>query len=241
MSSIPRLPIPLPGTRDEILLIQDLTRSVMNWEADLVSLTGSDASENQVRSHLPGKRYVHIGTHGFFEPEQLPSLRAEAIAAGAETQGGFNQQLDAVDRMPGLLSGLVLAGANAERKLGSEDGYLTAEEISYLDLTHCDLAVLSACESALGSSRSGEGLISLRRALRIAGARSVISTLWKVGDPQTSRLVRDFYFNYWSRGMGKLEALHQAKLFMLRRNRLEFQGDARPVDWGALILSGDWR
>ena len=117
---------------------------------------------------------------------------------------------------------------------------MSAEEISYLDLSACDLAVLSACQTALGSRRAGEGLMSLRRAFDVAGAQSVVSSLWTVDDRASADLMTSFYKNFLQLGMGKGEALHQAKLQMLKGNRADYQGDARPRTWGAFVLSGNW-
>ena len=99
---------------------------------------------------------------------------------------------------------------------------------------------MSACETGLGRARSGEGLIGLRRALRTAGAKTVISSLWSVEDESTAELMRDFYRNLWRKGMGRHAALRAAQLSMLARNRAE-HGDARPSSWGAFVLSGEWR
>ena len=141
---------------------------------------------------------------------------------------------------PGLLSGLVFAGANAEPEEGRDDGYLTAEEVGWLDLSGVELVVLSACETGLGRARSGEGLLGLRRAFRTAGAKTVVSSLWSVRDESTADLMRAFYRNLWTRGMGKLEALRSAQLSMLKKNRIE-RGAPLPSTWGAFVLSGDWR
>jgi CHAT domain-containing protein len=74
----------------------------------------------------------------------------------------------------------------------------------------------------------------------MAGARTVICSLWTVRDDSTSRLMQQFYDNLWRAGMGKLEALRAAQLVLLRENRAR-HGDALPSTWGAFVLSGDWR
>jgi CHAT domain-containing protein len=191
-----------------------------------------------VRGELPGKRYVHIATHGFFEPDHLPSLMSSLDHP--QQAIGFEDQRIAVGILPGFLSGLVLSGVNADPDPARDDGYLSAEEIEHLDLIQCDLAVLSACETALGSERAGNGLMSLRRAFEVAGAKTVISSLWKVDDRASATLMRTFYENYWRRGLPKNEALHRAKLESLRQNRADYKGDARPETWGSFVLSGDW-
>ncbi|KAA3614255.1 MAG: CHAT domain-containing protein [Planctomycetota bacterium] len=231
---------PLEATREEIQALTGLHRYVLEWKAPFERIEGSAATEERVRKAVAGKRYVHIATHGYFEPDHLPSLVRDAEAL--QGAGQFvKQQLNAVGLLPGMLSGLVLAGVNGELDSSREDGYLSAEEIQLLDLSACDLAVLSACETALGSERSGEGLMSLRRAFEVAGAKTVISSLWKVDDRATATLMKWFYENYWVKGLDKYQALREAKLRMLRQNRADFEGDPRPSTWGAFVLSGDWR
>ena len=143
-------------------------------------------------------------------------------------------------RHPGLLSGLVCAGADATARGGGDDGYLTAEEVGWLDLSGAELVVLSACETALGRPHSGEGLMGLRRACRTAGAKTVISSLWSVGDDSTGRLMQAFYANLLGRGMGRLEALREAQLAVLQSNREQY-GEGLPRTWGGFALSGEWR
>ncbi|NQU47311.1 MAG: tetratricopeptide repeat protein [Planctomycetes bacterium] len=227
----------LASTRQEIAAIRDLRKYVLEWESGFQQLDDTAATEENVRRSIAGQRYVHIATHGYFEPDHLPSLLSASDADQAQDLLG--EQRKAVGLLPGLLSGLVFAGVNAKADPNRDDGYLSAEEIQYLDLSACDLAVLSACETALGSQRAGEGLMSLRRAFEVAGAKTVVSSLWKVDDRATATLMAQFYKNYWELGMGKGEALHQAKLRMLRQNRADF-GEPHPETWGAFVLSGDW-
>ncbi len=227
----------LPATREEMQSLRDLHEYILEWKSPLSVIEGKAATEERVRAEMPGKRYVHIATHGYFEPDHLPSLVLNAQENQSQAQLG--EQIQAVGLLPGLLSGLVFAGVNGDPDPSRDDGYLSAEEIQHLDLSACDLVVLSACETALGSSRAGEGLMSLRRAFSVAGAASVISSLWKVDDLATAELMKDFYTNLWEKGMSRSDALHEAKLRMLRRNRLE-ENDAKPSTWGAFVLSGDW-
>ncbi len=229
----------LPATRDEMQTLRDLHDFILEWESPVTVIEGKAATEERVRAELPGKRYVHIATHGYFEPDDLPSLLLDAAEVKADIQLG--EQIQAVGLLPGLLSGLVFAGVNGDSDPGRDDGYLSAEEIQHLDLSACDLVVLSACETALGSARAGEGLMSLRRAFSVAGADTVVSSLWKVDDLATAQLMKDFYTNLWEKSMSRGEALHEAKLRMLRRNQIENAGDAMPSTWGAFVLSGDWK
>ncbi|NQU48356.1 MAG: CHAT domain-containing protein [Planctomycetes bacterium] len=228
----------LPATRTEVQAIHDLHQYVLKWNSPITVIEGKAPTEERVRAELPGKRYVHIATHGYFEPDYLPSLLLDAEERQSDAQLG--EQIQAVGLLPGLLSGLVFAGVNGDPDPTRDDGYLSAEEIQHLDLSACDLVVLSACETALGSARAGEGLMSLRRAFSVAGADAVISSLWKVDDKATAQLMKEFYTNLWEKNMSRGEALHQAKLRMLRRNRVENGGDTLPSTWGAFVLSGEW-
>ncbi len=84
-----------------------------------------------------------------------------------------------------LRSGLILSRANRawlQKDIieGIEDGLLTADEISLLRLDHLRLAVLSACNTALGSINNSEGVFGLQRAFKLAGAQTLIISLWPV-------------------------------------------------------------
>jgi CHAT domain-containing protein len=134
-------------------------------------------------------------------------------------------------------SGLALAGANSflvGRCLpeNAEDGILTAEDVTTLNLIETDLVVLSACQTATGRVFRGEGVFGLRRAFFIAGARTVVMSLWKVGDEVTADLMMRFYKNLL-KGMDKPKALRNAKLAM-RDNQVPAWG------WAAFVCEGDW-
>ncbi len=151
---------------------------------------------------------------------------------------------------PGLLSGLAFAGANTPPEEGKDDGILTALEVSALDLSQVDTVVLSACETGLGQVAGGEGLLGLQRAFQVAGAKTTVASLWKVPDRATATLMQRFYENLCDKKMGKLEALREAQIWMLRDNGNrglaipDHPPDAQalpPYYWAAFVLSGDWR
>ena len=83
---------------------------------------------------------------------------------------GRGRPPELLGHLPGLLAGLVCAGANLSVEEERDDGLLTAEEVAWLNLEGCELVVLSACQTGLGRAKSGEGLMSLRRSFRQAGA-----------------------------------------------------------------------
>jgi CHAT domain-containing protein len=241
---------PLPATRTEMAAIADSFEEQYP-EARLIKLRGNKASKDSVVARLGGCRYVHLATHGFFAPESPTSSDGELRAADAGDNELVSRQ-DIAGYQPGLLSGLVLAGANQPVAEGNDDGILTALEVSQLDLSHVELATLSACETGLGQSAGGEGLLGLQRAFQISGAKSVVATLWTVSDDASRALMVDFYDNLWKRKMSKLEALRQAQLKMLRegiqrgvvREDLPTRDKNRrvpPFYWAPFVLSGDWR
>ncbi|MCI0413736.1 CHAT domain-containing protein [bacterium] len=137
---------------------------------------------------------------------------------------------------PLLRSGLALAGANTWLRGKSppaeaEDGILTAEDVSGLDLLATELVVLSACETGLGQVHTGEGVFGLRRAFVLAGARTLVMSLWKVPDQQTQELMENFYQRLLI-GESRADALRGAQITVKASH-------PDPVFWGAFICQGD--
>src|SRR5205085_8000015 len=115
----------------------------------------------------------------------------------------------------------------------AEDGLLTAEDVSGLDLSGTQLVVLSACETGLGEVHIGEGVFGLRRAFVLAGARAVVMSLWKVPDGPTHELMADLYGRLLA-GEPVAEALRGAQLALRQRH-------PEPYFWGAFVCLGDPR
>jgi CHAT domain-containing protein/Tfp pilus assembly protein PilF len=214
----------LAGTRSEAKAI---AAALGGSGQKVTSLSGAAASEQAIKKLLASSRTAHLATHGFFAPPCAAAPdRADALEAAVSN--------------PLVRSGIVLAGANKTRgrlTARGDDGVLTAEEVAELDLRGLDLAVLSACETGLGDVRSGEGVLGLRWAFSIAGARALLMSLWKVPDDETRELMEAFYRRIRrSPGIDRAGALRAAQLAMLRARRAE--GDADPWSWAAFILSG---
>ena len=146
-------------------------------------------------------------------------------------------------RQPVLLSGLALAGANARNGLPAdsqeEDGILTAEEISALDLSGVNWAVLSACGTGLGKVVSGEGVLGLRRAFEVAGVGTLVMSLWNVEVDATRIWMRGLYEARLS-GMRTADAVRAAGLKMLQERR-HVGRTTHPFYWGGFVAAGDWR
>ena len=137
-----------------------------------------------------------------------------------------------------LRSGLALAGINTWLKnrpmvQEAEDGILTAEDVGGWNLSGTKLVVLSACETGLGDVITGEGVFGLRRAFVLAGAQTLVMSLWKVPDEQTRDLMILFYKNLLIARMGRARALREAQ----RKMRIKYPN--RPFFWGAFVCQGE--
>jgi CHAT domain-containing protein len=174
-------------------------------------------------------RILHIATHGFFLAVPPPTSGSAAPEAAASTTPAGEDPLQR--------SGLVFAGANRPAANPSDDGYLTAAEASAMDLEGTELVTLSACETALGAVRRGEGVYGLQRSLAVAGARSTLLSLWKVDDGHTITFMEHFYSRLKA-GEGRADALRHTQS-EFRNNKISTYNDIRV--WGAFQLSGDWR
>jgi CHAT domain-containing protein len=132
-----------------------------------------------------------------------------------------------------LRSGLALTGANLTAS-GRGDGILTALEASGLDLWGTRLVTLSACDTGIGEVRNGEGVYGLRRAFVLAGAETLVMSLWPVSD----YIARDMMVAYYTglrAGLGRGDALRQARLALLKRETRR-----HPYYWAGFIQSGEW-
>jgi CHAT domain-containing protein len=130
-----------------------------------------------------------------------------------------------VDERPGRETAIVLSPE------GTDDGLLSPSEIAGLQLGN-DLTVLSACRTSLGPEADGQALASLTGAFLAAGSRTVVATLWDVGDQATAAFMEQLYFEL-GQGHAPAAALRRAK----RRMRGDPRWD-RPHLWGAYVLYG---
>jgi CHAT domain-containing protein len=182
-------------------------------------LTGAAASEAALAA-ARGPKVVHVATHGFFLSARPDKTRKAT---------GPTASLALPD--PLLASGLALAGANGAGTTG--DGVLTGLEAASLDLYGTELVVLSACETGVGTVDASEGVFGLRRALALAGAETLVMSLWKVDDAATRALMVDYYRELWLHARGRSEGLREAQLHLLAEPRF-----AHPFYWASFIVSG---
>jgi CHAT domain-containing protein len=195
-------------------------------------LVGLEASEAGFRKLAPGRRAVHLATHGSYESGFTSGVQAQTLCPPEE---------ELVTENPLLLSRIFLAGTSnrtsTTRSPDGDDGILTAYEVSAMNLHGVRLVVLSACESEIGALRSGEGVYGMRRAFQMAGARTVVSTLWPIRDEFDSDILKAIY----EPRTGTLPAtLRSSYLAIISDLRARGVSD-HPVTWAAYVAAGDWR
>ena len=213
----------LKGTLIEAEKIKEILK---NSGYEVNEYINEDGSEEAFKS-LNGNNspsILHISTHGFFNPEPEKKYQKNGF--------GDSKEIYKMSDNPLFRSGLILAGANRIWKGGQEiegveNGILTAYEVSNMDLRNTELVVLSACETGLGDIKGGEGVYGLQRAFKIAGAKTIIMSLWKVPDKETIELMELFYTN-WLNGMTKHEAFTNAQKEMRKKYA--------PYYWAAFVM-----
>ncbi|QRN97315.1 CHAT domain-containing protein [Archangium violaceum] len=215
---------PLPGTRQEAQAIQHLLP-----QAQLFLGT---AATKQRLLQLPAPAVLHIATHGFFLEDSSSPSGSRALVASSSGGSPAPPPPD-----PLLRSGLVLTGAQSLAPSSPEssqprsgNSLVTALELASLDLWGTQLVVLSACDTGRGDVKLGQGVYGLRRSLVIAGAETVVMSLWKVNDDST-RLLMESYYRHLLAGSGRAEALRQA----MRSLR---QSHPHPHYWAPFIALG---
>jgi CHAT domain-containing protein/Tfp pilus assembly protein PilF len=203
----------LPGTRLEAEAVKPLLETITGAEPYLYA---ASFAQESVFKRLRSPRILVLCTHGFFQDVPSKSLGANPL----------------------LRCGLLLTGCNKPERdsLDSEDGILTGLEIIGTDLRGTDLVVLSACETGVGEVRSGEGVAGLKQAFQLAGARSVVSSLWSVPDRETSRLMITF-FRQIADGKEASDALRESQLSIISARRDRY-GTAHPFFWAAFTVTG---
>jgi CHAT domain-containing protein len=208
----------LPGTEKEVAQLQVLLNN-QGWKTD--EYTEASASEEQLKE-VDSPKIFHIATHGFYTPDNT----ADNTIGENEAERTEN---------PLLKTGLLLKGAGdlldkTKYNYNIESGILTAYEAMNLNLDKTDLVVLSACETGLGEISNGEGVYGLQRAFLVAGAKTLIMSMFKVDDAATQKLILNFYRKWLSTGNLR-QSFTDAKIEL----RTEYPD---PIYWGAFMMIG---
>lgn len=222
--------VPLPASAAEAADLRSLWQD--RTHASPTLLRGAEAGEAALKSEAPTHTIVHIASHGFV----LDSACAEGLAARSA------RDTPAPRLSPLLLAGVALAGANRRREAtpNDDDGILTAEEIASLDLGRVDWVVLSGCDTGKGEIRNSEGVLGLRRAFAVAGARTVIMSLWPVEDDDAREWMVALYKARLEKQLDTAESVRAASRAVLRQLRAK-GASTDPSRWAAFVAAGDWR
>ena len=234
----------IPFSKDGVTNTEAEARLVAKLLGDESDLRlGADASKASLKA-VVSPRVLHLATHGFFLPDQeirrmkpLPSAWSSVFTRPGPPEVGTPNDWE----NPSVRCGIALAGANHYWPVTNTvpaDGSLTGLEASLLNLQGTELVILSACKTGDGEVKSGEGVMSLRRAFRIAGAETVLASHWSVSDRATSRLMTEF-MRRWRAGEPRAKAWREAQLALLRSKGTP-EDFSNPYFWAAFTLTGQW-
>lgn len=227
-----RAPTRRKPSQERVVVLADPTtpvEAVARYRRELGRLVAARREARAVGELFGGRCRVLLGAEATEEAarRELPGADLIHVASHA-----------LVDEVLPMDSALVLSPS------GEGNGLLHAWEIVEDLHLHADLAVLSACQTAVGGDRAGEGIVGLVRALQIAGARQVLATLWNVNDESTAELMERFY-RHLTAGAEPAEALRLAQLDLLRGPvTTERDGVSTSVDlshpryWAPFVLVG---
>jgi tetratricopeptide (TPR) repeat protein len=209
----------LPGTEKEV---KNISATLKGLGLTSTVLYGKEATETKIKN-IKSPDILHIATHGYF----LADL------SKMETNKVLGIDIAVAKENPLLRSGLLLANCDNVfdenyHASGPDNGVLTAYEAMTLNLDKTDLVVLSACETGLGSVKQGEGVYGLQRAFLIAGAKSIVMSLWSVSDEATMELMTMFYSNYAKTG-NKQQSFADAQ----KKLKAKYKD---PFYWSAFIM-----
>lgn len=207
---------PLP-TAAEVLIVGNPVIPSQLDDLGLLALRGSQLEAQQIqRDYFPHNASTLVGSQATETAIKAKMPMARVIHLAAH---GVLEQRDKLEN-----GALVLADS------GQDDGLLTYAEVSKLNL-HADLVVLSACDSGRGVL-TGDGVVGLSRAFLGAGAQTVVVSLWRIPDDETSQLMHRFYGNLRIAKAGKTQALRNA-MRSLKASR------PQPIYWAGFTLIGD--
>ena len=229
--------VSLTGTQKES---EELIKKFVGWGWTPTDFTAKEATkEALLKIHSP--YILHLATHGFFAKEDPTATQPEPEALLNDRQSVIKSKFF---KNPMHRSGLALAGAQTtieawkrdEVPPVENDGILTAEDVSTLDLQGTWLVTLSACDTGSGEARAGEGVMGLRRGFIQAGAQNLLMTLWPISDEVTVQIMSDFYDAAHNSGNAP-EALAEVQRNWLVKLRTE-KGLAQAVNLaGPFIMS----
>lgn len=236
----------LPAARREAEQIAAVW-SVTERPGSAELLVGARATERDFKAQVAGRSVLHLATHGVVIED---GCALATSATGTRGVGGVAilsspssehalEKTKAVSPWLGRRVWLALAGANRARtrSVDENEGMLTAEEIITLDLSRARWVVLSACDSGIGDAWTREGLLGLRRAFHLAGARAVIASQWPVADESTREWM-DALYRARPQVNSAGAAVQEACREVLAARRASGRS-TDPFHWAAFVATGD--
>ena len=212
----------MPGTKVEVEKIGSMFDE-KNIHSSI--FIGEQATETSVKE-LDKAGIIHLASHGYFLSDV--AIREKNSAFGVDVEKAMENPL--------LRSGILFTGSTkavlgkAKNKPGEDNGILTAYEAMNLNLENTRLVVLSACETGLGTVKNGEGVYGLQRSFQVAGAKSIIMSLWKINDDATQFMMTTFY-EFLLSGNDYYDAFTKAQRAL--RDKYD-----HPYFWGAFVYVG---
>lgn len=223
---------PLYGTSTEI---KDISELLQKGNLICKIYTGNDGTESSFKSIVNTQPDIlHIATHGMYikldEKKDLIKKNNFSFVL-SEDDDNLHPEDISLTR-----SFIVMSGGNQliqrdSIPLESEDGIVTAEEISHMDLHETNLVVLSACQTGLGDV-SNEGVYGLQRGFKKAGANTLLMSLDKVDDEATRTLMVEFYRNLLN-GKTKRQSLQEAQQYLRKVDNGKYDA---PKYWASFIM-----
>lgn len=213
-----RLDLPLlPGALREARRVASIWEEAAGAERPpAVALYGAAATKAAFKRQAPGKTIVHVAAHGFFAANDCLGYQRDVAS-------------------PLRLSGIVFSAT-----ANTGDGFLLAEEVAAMDLGTADWVVLSGCDTGVGPIQVDEGILGLRRAVRVAGAGTLVMSLWPVEDRSAEIFMSALYEARLDGGRSTAASMREAYRAALAAARRE-HNDPHPLYWAPFIASGDWR
>lgn len=212
----------LPWTEIEVSYADEVLTDVGYQTILRAAKQASETHLKEITAVRPSPRIIHLATHGYFFGPVDHSSSKNSLP--------FEQAKQSMIR-----SGLILADGNfawvngRTRDEAQDDGVLTALEVSQLELQDTEIVILSACETGLGDIQKTEGVFGLQRALKLAGVRYIIISLWQVPDYQAQALMSSFYLAWLEEGNSVPNAFRSAQAYMRARYKNAF-------DWAGFVL-----
>lgn len=204
----------LSGTEEEVNNICPILNDASYAVTSYMGSEATEASFRQLGTSAP--TLIHVATHGFADTTNSDDLEKGLSHTYLMMAGALNTNRQ----------------KREDTDTAANDGILTAREVAETDLGNVSLAVLSACQTALGIV-SNEGVFGLQRGFKMAGVQSLLMTLWKVDDEATCLLMTEFYKHWIGEKMSKYDALEKAKQTV---RSYKDKGWDNPEYWAAFIL-----